>query len=125
MALPLAAIAEALDILVSVMVSDGLTELAGYEFWFWHDASATMREMAEEQKGEKVRSHSESYYQIQAAIIKAAAALAGGMPEATLDQAHDEKARWMAIYQERFDMAYRSIHTVLAGALPLTLPDDD
>lgn len=54
------------------------------------------------------------YYQIQAAIIQAAATLAAGMPEPTAKEinealGNDHKDKLVSLYTERFSMAFVSI----------------
>ncbi len=76
---------------------------------------------------------SEGYYQIQAAIIQAAATLAAGMPKPGVPElqrikAPDEKTKLMEVYQERFQMAYMAINAVLADTMsyfPLNPLDTD
>lgn len=76
---------------------------------------------------------SDGYYQIQAAIIQAAATLAAGMPAPTAAQlirttAQDEKDRLMEVYQERFQMAYMAMNAMLADTMegfPFEPPSDN
>lgn len=79
---------------------------------------------------------SDGYYQIQAAIIQAAATLAASMPAPTSAQlretvAHDEKGKLMEVYQERFQMAHKAITDVVMAVMehfpepPSDLEDED